>query len=252
MEPRTLIDQIEKTSLVPEGKGDRFAGYAVIGLPFLSGHVLALRRFPASSLGPGYTSIWHRDPGGTWTFYSTIAPEQSCSRYFGSEIEDNVHTPIQCVWTGPDTLRVVAEGSRPLTWEITVTETAASRLMNFVARQLPDFLWQKRFMLRFVGLAARAILGTGKMNLAGRTPNGQEFLANPKQVWLVKSSRAVVNGVDLGPPGPLASQARLNDFLMPQKGLFAVASAFMQSPRPVSNAVMGRAGGKPLTGLNNH
>jgi hypothetical protein len=57
MEPRTLVEKIENASLLPEGNGDRFAGYAVIGLPFLSGHVLALRRFPASSLGPGYTSI---------------------------------------------------------------------------------------------------------------------------------------------------------------------------------------------------
>ena len=30
---------------IPDGSGDRFSGYAVIGLPFSSGHVLALRRF---------------------------------------------------------------------------------------------------------------------------------------------------------------------------------------------------------------
>lgn len=242
MELRTHIEQIERNLLVPEGNSDRFAGYAVIGLPFVSGHVLALRRFPASSLGPGYTSVWHRDPAGTWTFYSTVAPEQSCSRYFGSEIEDNVHADIQIAWKGPDTLRVVAECSRRLTWDITVTETTASRLMNFAARQLPDSWWQKRFMLRFMGLAATVFLGTGKINLAGRTPNGQEFIANPKQVWLVKSSRAFVNGVDVGPAGPLPSQARLNDFLIPQKGLFAVAFAFMQSPGLVSKVANRRAG----------
>lgn len=242
MELRTLIETIEQTSLVPDGNCDRFAGYAVIGLPFASGHVLALRRFPASSLGPGYTSIWHRDPGGAWTFYSTTAPEQSCSRYFGSEIEDNVHTPIQIAWTGPESFRVVAECSRPLDWEISVTETAASRRLNFVARHLPESWWQKRFMLRFMGFAARVILGTGKINLAGRTPNGHEFIANPKQVWLVRSSRAVVNGVDLGPVGRLSSQARLNDFLLPQKGLFAVASAFLQSPNSLPIADRRRAG----------
>lgn len=76
------------------GSSERFAGSAVIGLPFHSGHVLALRWFPASSLGHGYTSIWHRDPGRKWTFYS-VAPEQSCSRYFGSEIEENVHAHIR-------------------------------------------------------------------------------------------------------------------------------------------------------------
>ena len=242
MQPKALIEQIEKNSLLPDADIDRFAGYAVIGLPFQSGHVLALRRFPASSLGPGYTSVWHRDPCGTWTFYSTVAAEQSCSKYFGSEVEKSVHTNIQIVWAAPDTLQVLAECSPRLTWEISLTETVASRLMNFVARRLPDSCWRKRFMLSFMGLAARVVLGTGKMNLAGRTPNGHEFIANPKQVWLVKSSRAVVDGVDLGPAGPLASQARLNEFLIPQRGIFAAASAFMQSPKSMSSAVIRRAG----------
>src|SRR5512146_2711480 len=109
MEARERIQQIEACALLPTGGGERFAGYAVIGLPFVSGHVLGLRRFPASSLGPGYTSIWHRDPAGTWTFYSTVAPEQSCSRYFGSETEHNIHADIQIVWSGPESFRVVAE-----------------------------------------------------------------------------------------------------------------------------------------------
>ena len=73
---------------MPEGEGERFFGYAVIGLPFDSGHVLSLRRFPASSIGPGYTSVWHRDPEGRWTFYQDALPELACSRYFGVEIRD--------------------------------------------------------------------------------------------------------------------------------------------------------------------
>lgn len=36
----------------------------MIDLPFHSGRVLVLRRFPTSSLGAGYTSIRHRDPSG--------------------------------------------------------------------------------------------------------------------------------------------------------------------------------------------
>ena len=228
MKPREVIRQIEETASLPAGSGERFAGYAVIGLTFGSGHVLALRRFPASSLGSGYTSVWHRDPNGKWTFYSDVAPEQSCSRYFGSQIEENVHAPIRVEWNGPEAFQVVTEGTRPLTWDITLTPTLASRLMNAAARLVPDSWWRKRVMLRLMGFAARFLLGTGKMNLAGRTPNGQEFIANPQQVWLVKTSRAVVNGVDAGPVGPLPTQARLNEFLIPQRGVFAVARAFLE------------------------
>ena len=82
MDPRSIIQGIEQDGSLPAVTGDRFAGYAVIGLPFASGHVLSLRRFPVSSVGPGYTSVWHRDPAGRWTFYSTVAPEQGCPRYF--------------------------------------------------------------------------------------------------------------------------------------------------------------------------
>src|SRR4030095_6022371 len=111
MEPRELIQHIEETASLPSGSGERFAGYAVIGLPFRSGHVLAMRRFPASSLGPGYTSVWHRAPVGHLTVYSTAAPELSCSRYFGSQVEENVHAQIRIEWGGPDKFRVIADGS---------------------------------------------------------------------------------------------------------------------------------------------
>jgi hypothetical protein len=55
------------------------------------------------------------------------------------------------------------------------------------------------------------------MNLAGRIPNEQEFVANPQQVWLVKSSRDVVNGADIGPIGPLPIRERLDEFLTRSK-----------------------------------
>src|SRR5262245_56358790 len=95
---------------------------------------------------------------------------------------------------GSDTLRDIVDGSRPLSWEVTLTRTLASRLMNGAAGLAPDSWWRMHFMLRVMGFTARYVLGTGKRNLAGRTPNGQEYIANAQQVWLVKSSLAVVNG----------------------------------------------------------
>ena len=59
----TVADQAIETEdrrELPRGDGERYAGYAIMGLPFRSGHVLAMRRSPASSIGPAYTSIWHR------------------------------------------------------------------------------------------------------------------------------------------------------------------------------------------------
>lgn len=52
-EPRTLIEQLEASASLPAGSNERFSGYGVMGLPFRSAHILAMRRFPASSVGPG-------------------------------------------------------------------------------------------------------------------------------------------------------------------------------------------------------
>ncbi|MSV34412.1 MAG: hypothetical protein EXQ47_02270 [Bryobacterales bacterium] len=226
MKPREIVEQIETNPALPTGHGDRFAGYAVLGLPFRSGHVLALRRFPASSVGPGYTSVWHRDPRGAWTFYSTVNPDLGCSRYFGGEVTRNVVGPIEIEWTAPAQFTVNIESA--LRWNVRLRASWSTRLLNAAARLAPDSWWQEPFILKAMGAAARFALGTGKLNLAGETPNGQEFIANPRRLWLIESSQATVKGQDLGPVGALAQQARLNDFLIPQKGLFAVARAFLR------------------------
>ena len=80
-----------------------------------------------------------------------------------------------------------------------------------------------------MGAAARLGLGTGALRLVGHTPNGQAYTANPRRVWLVTGSRAVVDGRELGGIGPLQRQGRLGDFLIPQRGVFATISAFLES-----------------------
>ena len=72
--PRTLVESVERNPALPSGPEERFAGYGVMGVPFSSGYILALRHFPASSVGPGYTSVWIREPAGVWTMHSTTGP----------------------------------------------------------------------------------------------------------------------------------------------------------------------------------
>ncbi len=48
--PGELAAALERSDL-PPGEGERFAGYGIMAQPFRSGHVLALRRFPHTSIG---------------------------------------------------------------------------------------------------------------------------------------------------------------------------------------------------------
>jgi hypothetical protein len=225
---RHIIEAIECDAPLPDGVGDRFSGYGIVGLPFQSGHVLALRRFPASSIGPGYTAVWHRNPSDRWTFYSTVPPEVSCARYFGGEVARNVMTPIDIVWV--DSMRFTVFVGTAVRWHVTLGTSLATGLFNTLAGAIRVHLWKQPAVPRLMGLVAKATLGTGRLNLTGLTPNGYRFIGELQRWWLIESSHAVVDGVRLGPAGPLVKQASLGDFLIPKRGLFAVDRTRFEQP----------------------
>lgn len=213
---------------IPDGSGDRFSGYAVVGLPFSSGHVLALRCFEASSLGPAYTSVWHRDPKGRWTFHQNVSPELSCPRYFGAAITQNTTEPIRIDWTDQRRFRVTVDSPGEIVWEIRLVSTPATMMMNGAARAMPASWWGKRSVLCAMETLARWMLGAGEMKLTGQTPNGHAFTAMPRRIWLIAESRATIGGIDAGEPAPLPKQAMLGDLCIPQRGIFAIVTAVLE------------------------
>ncbi|ETB51282.1 hypothetical protein O974_02350, partial [Mycobacterium avium 11-0986] len=128
---------------LPAGDDERFVGFGVMGLPFGSGHYLALRQFPATSFSPGYRSVWHRDPDGVWTFYATTPGPQSCARYFGAATaRDAVQCDIDVAWVTPWSLLVEIPGL--LAWRIDLRVTVATRLMSALGARLPQRAWTSR------------------------------------------------------------------------------------------------------------
>jgi hypothetical protein len=220
--------ETEARAELPGGAEERFAGYGVMGLPFASGHVLAMRRFPASSIGPRYTSIWHRDPAGAWTFWQDQPADLACPRYFGAALAEARQADIELEWTGPDTLRLAVPAER-FEWVSTFRPAVVTTVLNGVGSVLPDRWWRSDRVLSVLGPVAGAALRAGHVGLAGEVPNGQHFQANPLKVWLVAESTASLAGVDFGSPGRLEEQARLGDFWIPQRGVFAVGRAFFSS-----------------------
>jgi hypothetical protein len=220
---------VAENPVLPSGDDDRFVGFGVMGLPFRSGHYLALRQFPAASFAPAYRSVWHRDPAGTWTFYATTPGEQSCARYFSSATpNDAVQCDIDVTWTTPWSLHIAITGL--LEWTVETWTTPATRLLSKVGEWLPAQAWTNRPMLELMSRAAGLTLGVGDLRLAGTAPNGQRFMLAPKTMWAVAASRAVLRGEDLGPIGPLDEQARLGDFRLPQRGICVVGGGRFAMP----------------------
>ena len=221
--PRDLIATLEQTALLPDGVRERFVGYGVMGLPFRSGHVLGLRRWPASSVGPGYTSVWHRRPDGRWSFWSTAAPEVSCTRYTGEISDDTRVTTIELDWPAPYRLTIGSDEPN-LAWEVEVAPTRRTRMLGALARRLPGWMRSNETVLRAMGPMAGRLLGVGRLALTGLMPNGQSFRLVPSYVWTVTASRARLDGVDLDAPAPLRRQAMIGDFRIPQGGLLAIGT----------------------------
>jgi hypothetical protein len=232
-DPRTAVSELDVRAQLPRDDGEGFPGYGVMGLPFDSGHYLALRVFHVTSIGPGFRAVWHRDPAGRWTFYATEPPEGSCARYFGAALDEARQVPIEVTWTGSHAFAVTIPGL--LDWTVRLGRTPATRLLTGIGSLLPEAAWRSDAVLALMGSAAGLLLRAGHVGLCGEAPNGQHYRAAPRRLWNVVHSSARLAGADLGRPGRLRQQDRLGDFWLPQRGLFAVGTASFDVLDPVAH-----------------
>ena len=231
---RSLTAGVEDRGVLPPGTNERFSGYGVMSLPFSSGHVLGLRRFPLTSVGPAYTSVWLRNPGGAWTIYTTVSPEFSCPRYFGDALEHTSMHDISIGWTSDRHFEVrIDDDDVNLRWNVSLTARPVTRAMTAMMALIPGAGWRSAGFLRAMGIVAGPMLGAGKVALTGKTPNQQQFFASPKRIWFVQDSTAQLNGNDFGPLARLDVQDKLGDFWMPQRGIFMIGSAAFDPRDPV-------------------
>jgi hypothetical protein len=93
-----------------------------MGLPFRSGHYLAMRHIPASSIGPEYRTVWHYAPDGTCTFITDRRPEHTCARHFAPGDSALTLYAIASKWDGPHSLRVTVPNM--LDWRIELGSTS--------------------------------------------------------------------------------------------------------------------------------
>jgi hypothetical protein len=186
-----------------------------MGVPFESGHYLAFRNFPASSIGPGYRAVWLREPDGAWTIFADAPPDVSCMRYFGAAVTHSVTGPVELHWLSPTSARIEVPGAAD--WRIDMASTPATRVAGITARLIPAPLWQSDAFLAAMGAMMGPMLRAGRMRR--RVPNGQTYRMRPLRVWSLAGSTANVFGQDAGRPRELPQQEHLADLWLPQRGL---------------------------------
>ncbi|MFE3326707.1 hypothetical protein [Streptomyces sp. NPDC059176] len=225
-----MLDLSSELSDVPPLRGrapwadhEYVKGWGVFGLPFDSGHVLALRVFPENSFGP-YRTVWHRDPLGNWTIHVDGARlDTACPRYYGAACARTGPARIEVTWTGPASLRVTMDAP-PLDWTLTASSTPLLGFLNGIGAALPLGTWRCRSLVRARELAARA-LGMGRLQMTGVMPSGHTGTLMPRRMYYVDASRAVLDGADLGRPVRLRENPRIGDVPLPARGVLAVGQA---------------------------
>ena len=204
---------------------EHYVGYAVMALPFSTGHILGLRVFPENDFSP-YKSVWHRTPDGKWSIYNHgPSLETTCPRWWGPALDHAELAPVQLEWTGPAELRVEME-SPPLLWTLSLKAPLLLRVINALNSSLPLWMWKRRWQLRLQEWAARRILAMGELMFSFITPSGLHATIIPQQLYFVEESRAELDGHDLGHPVRLRRNPRIGKVPLPTRPIFVIGRTY--------------------------
>lgn len=207
-------------------------GWGVFGLPFDSGHVLALRVFPESSFGP-YRTVWHRDPDGRWSIFADArSVEHACPRYYGAACAHVGAARINLDWTGPRSLHVTMD-EPVLDWRVSVARSPLLALLNPLSAAMPLSSWRPAALVRARERLAMA-LGMGRLQLSGVMPSGHSGLLMPERMYVVNQSGAALDGVDLGRPSRPRENPTIGGVPLPARGVLAIGRATWRVKEPPS------------------
>jgi len=229
--PATLTTAIKPDMGEAPWPGHEYVrGWGIFGLPFDSGHVLALRVFPQGSFGP-YRTLWHRDPGGRWSIHADAKYVTHASpRYYGPACEYVGAARIDLKWTGPRTLHVTVD-QPALDWTVTAARSPLLGLLNPLSAAMPLSSWRPRALVRARERLAQA-LGMGRLQMSGVMPSGHTGLLMPQRMYLLDQSSAVLDGVNLGRPTRLRENPTIGGVALPARGVLAIGQAMWQISDP--------------------
>jgi len=220
--PRAAALAFERAPVLPAGFDERLLGYGAMGVSFSTGHFLALRRVPASSIGPAFTSVWHRDVTGAWHIHTDGAPELSCPRYIGSAATGIHEGPIELSWIDDWTV-VVDVPHAGILWTIRSRNSAISHVLGRLTAHGRGPTIYRPSALRLLEAVSRRFLRAGPVGFEGDMPNGQRFSLHPQSVWPVVDSHATIHEIGIGRMETATEPVTIGGLRMPQRPLMAAA-----------------------------
>lgn len=220
-----------RRGVFPWANHEYVRGWGVFGLPFDSGHVLALRVFPDNDFAP-YITIWHRTPDGAWSIFAD-APrlDIACPRYYGPACAVTSRARIRVHWIGRASLRI-AMTSPSLEWRVRANETPLLRVLNGVSRHFPLWTWKSDVLVYARERIAQSVLGMGAIRMRGTMPSGHSGTLMPERLYFIEASTATLGGVNLGRPTHLDDPPRIGSVTLPSRGVLAIGQAAWEIADP--------------------
>ena len=201
-------------------------GYAVMLLPFSTGHMLALRRFHESSISP-YVSVWHCNPEGEWSIYNDgPSLETTCPRWWGPALIKAELTDIRLHWMDSNTLRVTME-KPSLEWTLSIKPSSGLlNLVNNVNTKIPYRFLRSGFMRRIQEVMARYVFNLGDLNFSFITPTQKDAMIVMEAFYYIDDSKAIWQGKDLGEQINLKRNPSIGNIALPRIPSFVTVHAF--------------------------
>ena len=207
-------------------------GFGVFGLPFDSGHVLALRVFPENDFG-AYITVWHRTPEGIWSiFVDGPRLDTACPRYYGAAVRYVQFSKITLRWTEAMALSISVD-SPQLDWQVSMATPLLFKLMNALSPRLPEPFWRAPTTLRAFEWLGKTLFDLGDITLTGTAPNGHFTILMPQRMFLIASAQAKLNGYDLGRPTRSPENPAIGTVNLPARPIFAVGRAYFEIQDPL-------------------
>jgi hypothetical protein len=207
-------------------------GFGVFGLPFDSGHVLALRVFPENDFAP-YVTVWHRTPDGVWSiFVDGPRLDTACPRYYGAATRHIQFSKITLRWTDGMGLFIMVD-TPSLEWHVSMATPPLFKLMNAISPRLPEPLWRAPVMLRAFERLGKTLFDLGDVTLTGIAPNGHFTMLLPQRMFPIISTQAKLNGQDLGNPTRSEENPAIGSVSLPARPIFAVGRAYFEIQDPI-------------------
>jgi hypothetical protein len=218
-----------------DGPGvDHFSGWGVPALRFESGDVIAFRRVTASSIGPPFATVWHRDVQGRWVIYSNVQGSRSCPRYLEPALRRVCADDVEIQWHGRFDVSVSVRTAR-LRLGLRLGASARTAAARVLWRLVPRPVWQRPALSAHLARLTAELLGAADVTLTGRTHSGHTWYLRPAGVWQVEAAAAVINGRD---PGTLiragaaaADRAEPGDVPVPSQPLLVLGEVMLRPDR---------------------